>query len=102
MADSSTVGLGEYTPAPGSYLLYLTTGGSSSQTTSFDVTIGAVGPQGPVGPTGVTGATGSQGPAGPAGAVSRAVAVSMASPARKGTSAGGGARDHAGREHASK
>jgi hypothetical protein len=50
----------------GSYRLVLTN--SSSQATTFAVTIGAVGPAGPQGPPGPQGPAGAQGPRGPQGA----------------------------------
>ncbi len=46
----------------GSYALSVTETSTGSKTTTFGVTIGAVGPQGPVGPQGNTGPTGPQGP----------------------------------------
>lgn len=55
----------------GSYQLSVTETFGGLKTTTFGVTIGAVGltgPQGPIGLTGATGATGSQGPTGPTGA----------------------------------
>ncbi len=60
---------------PGTYLLEVTQPGKQindgSNSTTFDVAIGAVGPQGPAGasgPAGPTGPAGSPGAAGPAGA----------------------------------
>jgi hypothetical protein len=52
----------------GSYSLSVTETFGGLKTTTFGVTIGAVGPAGPQGPIGPQGATGAQGPAGPAGA----------------------------------
>jgi len=50
--------------AAGSYLLSVTQG---TTTTSFDLTLGAVGPQGPQGPAGPAGPAGAEGPSGPTG-----------------------------------
>lgn len=52
---------------PGSYLLSVSRGPSSTDADAFDITLGAVGPTGSTGPQGIngnTGATGAQGPQG--------------------------------------
>ncbi|HEY3158726.1 MAG TPA: hypothetical protein VGJ78_07170, partial [Vicinamibacterales bacterium] len=53
---------------PGSYLLTVTTGSGSKQTTFFEITVGAVGPKGAVGPEGPRGADGRPGADGTPGA----------------------------------
>jgi Collagen triple helix repeat (20 copies) len=52
---------------PGAYLLTVSTGSGSKQTTFFEITVGAVGPQGPRGADGASGAKGDPGPAGATG-----------------------------------
>jgi hypothetical protein len=68
--SSATQTIVAFLPAelnPGTYLLTVTTGGGSSNTTEADLTIGAVGPPGPKGDQGERGETGPQGPVGPQG-----------------------------------
>ncbi len=52
---------------PGTYVLTVTRGPSTTQTYSVEVTIGATGPPGPGGPQGPPGPPGPPGPAGPPG-----------------------------------
>ena len=54
-------------PSAGDYLLTISTGDGSAQTTAYPLTIGAVGPPGPQGPMGDAGAIGAVGPRGPTG-----------------------------------
>jgi len=53
---------------PGTYLVTVSTGSGSKQTTFFEITVGAVGPQGPRGADGAPGAKGNPGPTGATGA----------------------------------
>lgn len=82
--------------AAGSYSLTVTETGGGSKTTTFGVTIGAVGPQGPIGPqgpagaNGVPGATRPQGPTGPQGAQGVAGASAFAGTWQSGASYGVG------------
>jgi hypothetical protein len=65
--SSATQTIVAFLPAelnPGTYLLTVTTGGGSSNTTESDITIGAVGPPGPKGDKGDKGDTGAIGPQG--------------------------------------
>jgi hypothetical protein len=65
--DSATQTIVAFLPAkpePGTYLLTVTTGGGTNNTTESDITIGAVGPPGPKGDKGDKGDTGADGPQG--------------------------------------
>ena len=69
-SSSDTVIYVSLTPqssAPGTYLVVVSRGSSTTDVYSTVVTLGAMGPKGPAGPAGNAGATGPQGPSGPQG-----------------------------------